>query len=706
MSVTIQDNFNTAAAKPTDARYGPYVSTAAAISAIDQAYRYLGLTVGIGTPAVEYWWASGVADLDLVIKTTNGNVQSVSAGTGINVTGAASTPTVAIDTAVVQVVSNKSIDVSADGTSDTKYPSVKAVKTYADGLIVGLLNDRGSYTPSATSGGPYPSSGGSGTLGAIMKGDIWFINGTGYLDTTSVTTGASVRALVDSPGQFTPADWDILDAGLGFIPENSANRVLNESGITANPSSTANYPSVKAMVDYITNHPPTVITPTLQQVTDVIGGNTTTKDVTLKSLFLTNSGSTPWNLTSSNNFTIADSSGTQRLNIPTTIGTIDINQSSSVAGTLDFNSLTTNQTYTFPDASGTLLIDTTGVPYTGATADVDLGTYDLTADVLYSTSGSIGHLYSTYIDVYDYILFTTNVSTNQTQIRYKNTGTTRTIYFPNADGDLIVSGTATNNYLTKWSNSGTTITNSLIYDSGTNIGIGTSSPTSKLHVSGTLGATALSVDGNINIQNGGAGTNTINGNINYLTAVNNKFYGYIDFANGSGQGNLLSLNADAPANDAQAWAPQQITGSVGRTSGTANNIMISITPTYNFTGSYAGTTRGIYYNPTITSLNGTTHTAFQNVTGDVLLGTTSGNVGIGTTSPDASAKVQIDSTSQGFLPPRMTYAEMNAIATPIVGLMVYVLSGGSDSDKIWVYRATQNPDTSGYWWPLDFKSYA
>jgi hypothetical protein len=48
-----------------------------------------------------------------------------------------------------------------------------------------------------------------------------------------------------------------------------------------------------------------------------------------------------------------------------------------------------------------------------------------------------------------------------------------------------------------------------------------------------------------------------------------------------------------------------------------------------------------------------------------------GNVGIGTTAPVASAKVQIDSTTQGFLPPRMTNAQRIAIATPAVGLCVY-----------------------------------
>jgi uncharacterized protein (TIGR02145 family) len=49
----------------------------------------------------------------------------------------------------------------------------------------------------------------------------------------------------------------------------------------------------------------------------------------------------------------------------------------------------------------------------------------------------------------------------------------------------------------------------------------------------------------------------------------------------------------------------------------------------------------------------------------------SAGVGIGTAAPDASAKVDISSSTQGFLPPRMTTAQRNAIASPAVGLTIY-----------------------------------
>ena len=52
------------------------------------------------------------------------------------------------------------------------------------------------------------------------------------------------------------------------------------------------------------------------------------------------------------------------------------------------------------------------------------------------------------------------------------------------------------------------------------------------------------------------------------------------------------------------------------------------------------------------------------------------SVGIGLTnstdlSVNASAKLQVDSTTRGFLPPRMTTTQKNAIASPLAGLQVY-----------------------------------
>ncbi|MEH0862497.1 tail fiber domain-containing protein [Halobacteriovorax sp. DPLXC-1] len=55
--------------------------------------------------------------------------------------------------------------------------------------------------------------------------------------------------------------------------------------------------------------------------------------------------------------------------------------------------------------------------------------------------------------------------------------------------------------------------------------------------------------------------------------------------------------------------------------------------------------------------------------------------GIGTT-PDASAALDVSSTSKGFLPPRMTSVQRNAIASPAEGLVVY----DTDIQEIYVYK--------------------
>jgi hypothetical protein len=52
-------------------------------------------------------------------------------------------------------------------------------------------------------------------------------------------------------------------------------------------------------------------------------------------------------------------------------------------------------------------------------------------------------------------------------------------------------------------------------------------------------------------------------------------------------------------------------------------------------------------------------------------------VGIGTTTPAASAELDVTSTTKGFLPPRMTHAQKTAIVSPVAGLIVWCIDCGS-----------------------------
>lgn len=46
-------------------------------------------------------------------------------------------------------------------------------------------------------------------------------------------------------------------------------------------------------------------------------------------------------------------------------------------------------------------------------------------------------------------------------------------------------------------------------------------------------------------------------------------------------------------------------------------------------------------------------------------------VGIGTVTPDQSSVLDVTSTTQGFLPPRLTTLQRDAIVTPAEGLTIY-----------------------------------
>ncbi len=61
-------------------------------------------------------------------------------------------------------------------------------------------------------------------------------------------------------------------------------------------------------------------------------------------------------------------------------------------------------------------------------------------------------------------------------------------------------------------------------------------------------------------------------------------------------------------------------------------------------------------------------------------------VGIGTNTPHPSALVDVTSTAQGFLPPRLTLQQRNAITNPPIGLTIWC----SDCNEMQIY--------SGYMW--------
>jgi hypothetical protein len=67
--------------------------------------------------------------------------------------------------------------------------------------------------------------------------------------------------------------------------------------------------------------------------------------------------------------------------------------------------------------------------------------------------------------------------------------------------------------------------------------------------------------------------------------------------------------------------------------------------------------------------NAVTAITIANTSGNLLFNTPSLFAASGTIN--ASARLQVDSTTQGFLPPRMTTTQKNAITTPATGLVLY-----------------------------------
>ncbi len=103
---------------------------------------------------------------------------------------------------------------------------------------------------------------------------------------------------------------------------------------------------------------------------------------------------------------------------------------------------------------------------------------------------------------------------------------TGTIY--GSSGTQVPVGTGTENYLSKWSASGT-LGDSVLYDNGTNVGIGTTSPTHALEVNGTFYSTSLVVQGSYALGSTGLG--------------NSGNRGYISAAQATGGGNIWSINS-------------------------------------------------------------------------------------------------------------------------------------------------------------------
>lgn len=132
----------------------------------------------------------------------------------------------------------------------------------------------------------------------------------------------------------------------------------------------------------------------------------------------------------------------------------------------------------------------------------------------------------------------------------------------------------------------------------------------------------------------------------------------------------------------------QIMDSYSAASGTGTFAALSILTTFNMTGTASGVQRGIHINPTLTSLTAATFRALDieannaaaigvYQSGSSTINNFVGSTSFGTTSaPNASALIDMVSTTKGFGFPAMTGTERDAIGSPRGGLAVYNTTTG------------------------------
>lgn len=108
------------------------------------------------------------------------------------------------------------------------------------------------------------------------------------------------------------------------------------------------------------------------------------------------------------------------------------------------NTNTAARTYTLKDADGTLafLTDVTGIPYTGATSDIDFGAHNLTIDTnllfVNATSNQVGINTTSFLSTE--VGMQINAATGPTILMLKNTGNTNAIWEMRNSNDSVKAG--------------------------------------------------------------------------------------------------------------------------------------------------------------------------------------------------------------------------------------------------------------------------
>jgi hypothetical protein len=207
----------------------------------------------------------------------------------------------------------------------------------------------------------------------------------------------------------------------------------------------------------------------------------------------------------------------------------------------------------------------------------------------------------------------------------------------------VVDGSGTANYVAKWSDANT-LTNSIVYDNGTNVGIGTTNPLAKLDVAGNARFGGTDAYNSITINNN---SNTGGGGILVQrNGVNNAYLGALGWYQGtSNSGAVIGTdNSSYPIVFYTNVEQMRITGGgnvlIGTTTDNGDKLQVAGQTTINGSLYLRGGSRSIVGD------GGDLLIDTENVAGrDILLQTQSGqNVGIGNSTPRARLVVGTQSS--------------------------------------------------------------
>jgi hypothetical protein len=228
------------------------------------------------------------------------------------------------------------------------------------------------------------------------------------------------------------------------------------------------------------------------------------------------------------------------------------------------------------------------------------------------------------------------------------------------------------------------------------LGIGTATPAEKLHITGNARFTGTfpyfelrpsAWSGYFYLQCGTDVTGSVAGSYTaFLNTETNRGYSWVQ---GVGAGSAKMVLTPTTFNlllgsTTDSGERLQVTGNVRIVAG-LNGLTVRYTASALEVATFTSSARSaaLYLPNTIdsawtnliiraNSAQSANITEFQNSGGTVLSAfNKDGNLIIGSSSVNASAILQADSTTKGFLPPRMTTTQKNAITTPAAGLVVY-----------------------------------